>query len=97
MMATGTAPLPPHSLATGSAVVNMFRQIGLAIGVALLIAILGTPHSPLATLDVYRRAWIVIAAISLTGAVAGVALLDRRRGLATRVEPAPEGLAVEPS
>ena len=29
-MATGTSALPPHSFATGSAVINMLRQIGLA-------------------------------------------------------------------
>ena len=79
MMATGTASLPPHSFATGSAVVNMFRQIGLAVGVAVLIAILGSPHSPLATLDVYRNAWFVVAAISLAGGVAGASLLSARR------------------
>ena len=55
MMATGTSSLPPHSFATGSAVVNMFRQIGLAVGVAVLIAILGSPRSSAATLDAYRR------------------------------------------
>ena len=79
IMATGTSALPAHSLATGSAVVNMFRQIGLAVGVAILIAILGTPHSPLATLDVYRRAWVVVAAISLAGAVLGAVLMTTRR------------------
>jgi EmrB/QacA subfamily drug resistance transporter len=78
-MATGTASLPPHSFATGSAVVNMFRQIGLAIGVAILIAVLGTPHSRTATLDVYQRAWFVIAAISFAGALVALALLGRRR------------------
>ncbi len=84
MMATGTSSLPPHSFATGSAVVNMFRQIGLAVGVAVLIAILGTPHSPLATLDVYRRAWFVVAAMSLVGGVIGAWLLaSRRRSVAS--------------
>jgi EmrB/QacA subfamily drug resistance transporter len=76
-MATGTASLPPHSLATGSAVVNMFRQIGLAIGVAVLIAVLGTPHSGAATIDAYRSGWIVVAAISALSAVAGLLLLQR--------------------
>ena len=97
MMATGTSSLPAHSFATGSAVVNMFRQIGLAIGVAVLIAILGSPHTPLATLDVYRRAWYVIAAISLAGAVAGVTLLAARRRPVTAAEPAAPPVVVEPS
>jgi EmrB/QacA subfamily drug resistance transporter len=91
MMATGTSSLPPHSFATGSAVVNMFRQIGLAIGVALLIGILGSPDSPLATLDVYRRAWIVVAAISLAGGVVGAWLLaDWRRPVAAPVTATPD-------
>jgi len=85
LMATGTSSLPPHSLATGSAVVNMFRQIGLAIGVAILIAVLGSPHSPAAALDVYRRGWIVVAAISLAGAVLGMVLLSRGRTVEPRV------------
>jgi hypothetical protein len=79
MMATGTASLPSHSFATGSAVVNMFRQIGLAVGVAVLIAILGSPHTPTATLGAYRDALAVIAAISVASGLAGVALLAARR------------------
>lgn len=88
MMATGTSSLPPHSLATGSAVVNMFRQIGLAVGVAMLIAVLGSPNSPAATLEVYRRGWIVVAAISVAAAAIGFVLLDRRGGVAVRRGPA---------
>ncbi|MEO8966950.1 MAG: MFS transporter [Solirubrobacteraceae bacterium] len=41
-MATGAASLPPHAFATGSAVINMLRQVGLAVGVAALVAVLGT-------------------------------------------------------
>ena len=74
-MATGTSSLPPHSFATGSAAINMLRQIGLAIGVALLIAILGSPTTPHAVLHVYERATWVIAALSLAaGAIALLAL-----------------------
>jgi EmrB/QacA subfamily drug resistance transporter len=79
MMATGTSSLPAHSFATGSAVVNMFRQIGLAVGVAVLIAILGSPRSSSATLDTYRDALGVIAAISVASGIAGVVLLAARR------------------
>ena len=44
-MSTGAASLPPQSFATGSAVVNMLRQVGLAVGVAVLVAVIGTPHT----------------------------------------------------
>ncbi len=77
LMATGASSLPSHSFATGAGVVNMVRQIGLAIGVAILIAILGSPHSPTAVLHVYERSSWVIAALSLTGAAVGLALLRR--------------------
>jgi EmrB/QacA subfamily drug resistance transporter len=79
VMATGAGSLPSHSFATGSAVVNMFRQIGLAVGVAVLIAVLGTPDTPGAALHAYRHALFVVAAISLLAAVAGLAMLAARR------------------
>ena len=79
LVATGSASLPASAFATGSAVVNMFRQIGLAVGVAVLIAVLGSPHSPAAVLTSYQRAWIVTAGIALAGGVVGLALLTARR------------------
>jgi EmrB/QacA subfamily drug resistance transporter len=75
LMATGASALPPHSFATGSAVINMLRQVGLAVGVAVLIAVLGTPRTPAGTLSAYQRASWVIAAIALAGALAGLVLL----------------------
>jgi EmrB/QacA subfamily drug resistance transporter len=77
-MATAAAALPPQSFATGSAVVNMLRQVGLAVGVAVLVAVLGTPHGGSSELSAFRHGWIVIGAASLASAVAGVALLRRR-------------------
>jgi EmrB/QacA subfamily drug resistance transporter len=75
LMATAASSLLPQSFATGSAVVNMLRQVGLAVGVAVLIAVLGSPGSPSATLAAYQRGWIVIAAISLAGVLVALALL----------------------
>src|SRR5437763_4609818 len=79
LMATGASSLPPHAFATGSAVVNMLRQVGLAVGVAALIAVLGTPHSPLATLIAYQRATWMVAAIAFLGGMVGLGLLAVRR------------------
>ncbi len=79
LMATGASSLPPHAFATGSAVVNMLRQVGLAIGVAALIAVLGTPRAPLATLLAYQRATWMIAAIAFIGGLVGLGLLSVRR------------------
>lgn len=78
-MAVGTSSLPPASFATGSAVINMLRQVGLAVGVALLIAILGTPHAPQATLEAFRHGWEAIAAAAVLSALAGAVILRQPR------------------
>jgi EmrB/QacA subfamily drug resistance transporter len=79
LMATGASSLPPQAFATGSAVINMLRQVGLAIGVAVLIAVLGSPGSPEATLLAYRSGSFVIAATAFAGGLLGWVLLMRRR------------------
>ncbi|HEX3834668.1 MAG TPA: DHA2 family efflux MFS transporter permease subunit [Solirubrobacteraceae bacterium] len=83
-MATGASSLPPQSFATGSAVVNMLRQVGLAVGVAVLVAVLGSPGSPTGELAAFRHGWETIAGVSLAAALAGVVLLRApRRATAT--------------
>jgi EmrB/QacA subfamily drug resistance transporter len=84
-MATATSSLPPQSFATGSAVVNMLRQVGLAVGVAVLVAVLGSPHTGAQQLHAFRHGWIVIAAASLAAAVAGGLLLRKRAPAAAAV------------
>ncbi len=74
-MAVGTSSLPPASFATGSAVINMLRQVGLAIGVAILIAVIGTPHAPHAALAAFHHGWEVITATALLAAAVGATVL----------------------
>src|SRR6202012_784402 len=72
LMATAAGSLPPTSFASGSAVVNMVRQVGMAIGVAVLVAVLGSPDTSVARLTAFQHGWWVIAAIGLAGAVPDV-------------------------
>ena len=58
-----TAPLPPERFATGTALYAMTRQIGVALGVASLVAILGTTTGP--DLTAFHHAWIFMIACSL--------------------------------
>jgi EmrB/QacA subfamily drug resistance transporter len=76
-MAAGASSLPPQAFATGSAVINMLRQVGLAVGVAVLVAVLGTPRSVDAQLTAFTHGWVVIAATAMLAAAAGPALLRR--------------------
>ena len=69
LMGVGTSALPSSSFATGSAVINMVRQIGFAVGVALFVAIVGTPESVEARAAAFRLAWWVMAAITAIGLI----------------------------
>jgi EmrB/QacA subfamily drug resistance transporter len=80
MMSTAAGSLPPQSFATGSGVINMIRQTGLALGVAVLVAVLGTDgtHGP-APLAAFQHAWWVTAAIAVAGVVPALVLLRPAR------------------
>jgi EmrB/QacA subfamily drug resistance transporter len=95
LMATAASSLPPQAFATGAAVVNMLRQVGLAVGVAVLVAVIGIPHGGAQVLSAFQHGWIVIALVSAAGALAGPVLLRSRRGLAAPAPaPASAGAAV---
>jgi MFS family permease len=87
MMASATSGLPPESFATGSAVVNMLRQVGFALGVAVLVAVLGTPSGAQAVLDSFDHAWLVIGAFAALSAVASLAILGARRPAPRAAQP----------
>ena len=78
MMATASTSLPPQSFATGSAVINMIRQTGLALGVAVLVAVLGSAAGGSPNLDAFRQAWWVTALIALAGVFPAAVWLRRR-------------------
>jgi EmrB/QacA subfamily drug resistance transporter len=78
-MATGAASLPPQAFATGSAVLNMLRQVGLAVGVSVFIAVLGTPRTPEGSLHGFEHGWTVISGIGFAAAIVGVIALRRPR------------------
>jgi EmrB/QacA subfamily drug resistance transporter len=77
LIAAATSSLPPRSAVTGSAAVYMFRQVTIAVGVAVFVAVLGTPRSASSERAAFDHGWIVLAAFAFAGAA--VALLLRQR------------------
>ncbi|MGW1076395.1 MFS transporter [Streptomyces sp. NPDC002537] len=62
--------LPAEQLSVGSGTLMMSRQIGSALGVALLTAILGSSEHP--TMDSFRHGWIYMIVTALLAALAGL-------------------------
>jgi MFS family permease len=76
--AAGT--LPPDRATTGAAVLNMSRQLGSAIGIAILVALLASPHP--GALALFHRGWLLIMAAAAAAALA--VALGGPRGARTR-------------
>ena len=79
------ASLPPARFATGSAVFGMSRQLGSALGVALLIAVVGTP-APADALAAFQRGWYLVLGGGVLAALAacGIGQVGRAPTVAAR-------------
>ena len=92
--AVASLPASRFSVATGILIVS--RQIGAVLGVALLVAVVGTP-SPASALSAFRDGWVL--AVVVTGAAAvvslGLAGIQRRRPAAAPVDGGADMAGVE--
>jgi hypothetical protein len=68
ILSSATADLPRGRAATGSAVVNMSRQVGTVLGVSVLVAVIGSHTSYEATHDAFRTAWLIVASAAFVAA-----------------------------
>ncbi|MEA2475723.1 MAG: hypothetical protein QOE06_3638 [Thermoleophilaceae bacterium] len=85
--ATATAALPPTRFATGTALMGMSRQIGAALGVAVLVAVVGTP-APGDAVAVLGHGWLFVSGAMVATALAMLATGPAR---AAARAPAPAG------
>ena len=76
LSAAAVAGLPQERFGIGGAINQTARQVGAVLGVAILIAIIGTPVSPEDALGRFRTAWIV-ALLAVLGSAA-ISALHRR-------------------
>lgn len=90
ILSSATADLPASQAATGSAVVNMSRQIGTAIGVSLVVAVLGSPLSYAEAHTVFVRAWWALAGVGVLAALTAVRMTPETAAVEdATVQPAP--------
>jgi len=87
------AELPRPRFATGVTIASCFRQIGAVVGIAVLIAVLGSA-SARESLSQFHHSW---AAVALTGIVSGVIAIGLGRVRAPQVNALPEPLHLRPA
>ncbi len=87
--AVGSVPGPRFAIA--SSLSSVSRQIGAAVGVAILIAIVGNP-SPAQALDAFRHGWEFAGGCFAAGAIGCLALVLKRTGGRQTLEPVPRPL-----
>jgi MFS family permease len=87
LSAAAVAGLPAERFGVGGALNQTARQLGAVIGVAALVAIIGTPTSATDALEHFRYAWVMCGS---------AALLSTLISLGQRRLPAPLGPTTEP-
>ena len=79
LMGVAASGLRSASFATGSGVINMIRQAALAIGVAIFVAIVGSPATPVERVAAFHRGWWIMAPIAALGLIPTFFLIRPRR------------------
>ncbi|MGC2486873.1 MAG: DHA2 family efflux MFS transporter permease subunit [Acidimicrobiales bacterium] len=97
MSAAAVSSLDPARYSVGSAVNQTARQIGGALGIAILVVVLGTPASASAALHNFRHLWIFIATSAIVAGLICSLLTSssgstRRAGLADEEARGMEGV-----
>jgi EmrB/QacA subfamily drug resistance transporter len=86
LSAAAVSGLPTERFGIGGAINQTARQLGAVLGVALLVAILGTPSSPADAMDRFRHVWLMSAVAAFVSAA--ISLAHVRRVNVVTTEPA---------
>jgi EmrB/QacA subfamily drug resistance transporter len=94
LVSAAVSAVPPNRFATGSGIVTMARQVGIVLGVALLVTVLGAHAAGSGALPAFQRATVVLAGAAAAAALASLLLVwaeRRERALAKPASGAGEG------
>ena len=78
LVSAAVSAVPPNRFATGSGIVTMARQVGIVLGVSVLVTVLGHPAGP-GALPAFQRATVVLAATAFGAGLVDLLLIPARR------------------
>jgi predicted MFS family arabinose efflux permease len=99
LVSAAVSAVPPNRFATGSGIVTMARQVGIVLGVAILVTVLGAHAAGDGALPAFQRATVVLAGAAAAAALASLLLVwpaRRERGPQTAASAAADGSAQSP-
>jgi hypothetical protein len=88
LMSASTTALPAARFGTGSALVNMARQVASALGVAVLVTLIGVPATAADAVTAFRHLWLIMAGAAVLAATAA-AFVRRPAPMAPPPSPHP--------
>jgi hypothetical protein len=94
LVSAAVSAVPPARFATGSGIVTMARQLGIVLGVAVLVTVLGAPAGGPRALTTFGHGFVLIGALAATAGLASLLLVASRRRAA---EPAVTATAAGPA
>jgi EmrB/QacA subfamily drug resistance transporter len=74
LLGAATTALPALRVATGSGIINTGRQVASALGIAVLVTLLGAASGQVPSPAVFHRAWLISALIMVSAAAACIAV-----------------------
>jgi EmrB/QacA subfamily drug resistance transporter len=87
LVSAAVSAVPPQRFATGSGIVTMARQVGIVLGVAILVTVLGQP-SGAGALQAFQHATVVLAGAAAGAGLVALLLIPARKARPDG-EPAP--------
>jgi fucose permease len=79
LLSSATHDLPAPRGSTGSGVITMTRQLGVVLGVSIVVAILGAPAAYDAARSAFVNGWWAVAVVEFAAALSCLGMLARRQ------------------
>jgi EmrB/QacA subfamily drug resistance transporter len=78
LVSAAVSAVPPARFATGSGIVTMARQVGIVLGIAILVTVLGRPSGP-GALEAFQHGTVVLAIAAFSAGLVALLLVPASR------------------